>query len=140
MADPIVIETEPEETEFVYQEKFTEVPLYWQQDYPKTRYGNYGTVSSHGCGITSLAMVLSYLFDEDIMPDELAAKYGQYNTKVGSSYTLFSASAADYGIEVKQVWDWNEVFEALEDGHVVISNPKTPASLPKEVIISFYTE
>lgn len=41
-------------TRFVYHEKYTKVPNYFQTDYPNTPYGNYGTVASHGCGIASI--------------------------------------------------------------------------------------
>ena len=99
------------------------VPLYFQQDYPKTPYGGYGTVSSHGCGITSVAMVFSYLLDEYIMPDTLAKEFGRYNTEVGSSWTLFPDSAEKYGLTTTQTWKWDEVVEALENGHIVIANP-----------------
>ena len=105
-----------------YVEKIAEVPHFIQQSYPYTNYGNHGTVSSHGCGITSCAMVYSYLLDHMIMPDELAEDYGQYNTKVGSDYRLFSKSAEDFGLEVKMVYNWQEVEEALKNGQVVIAN------------------
>lgn len=105
-----------------YVEKITEVPHYIQQSYPYTNYGNYGTISSHGCGITSCAMVYSYLLDRVILPDELAATYGRFNTKVGSDYRLFSQTAEDFGIEVKMVYNWKAVEEALKNGQVVIAN------------------
>ena len=105
-----------------YVEKITEVPHYIQQSYPYTNYGNHGTISSHGCGITSCAMVYSYLLDRVILPDELAETYGRYNTKVGSDYRLFSQTAEDFGIEVKMVYNWKEVEEALYNGQVVIAN------------------
>ena len=119
-------ETEPEETEFVYVEKFEEVPHYFQDDYPNTPYGRYGdTVKTDGCGITSLAMVLSYLLDEEILPDELAEKYGRYCNGNGSSYKLFPASAEDFGVTIeKQGGAWSLVVKALENGQVVIVNVK----------------
>lgn len=112
---------EVQETES--EELVPEVPLYFQADYASTNYGAYGTVASHGCGITSVAMVLSYLMDEPIMPDFLAKEYGRYNTEHGSSHALFGDSGADYGLTVIQTYDWQEVMEALENGHVVIANP-----------------
>lgn len=108
-----------------YVEKITEVPHYIQQSYPYTKYGGHGTVSSHGCGITSCAMVYSYLLDYEIRPDELAEKYGRYNTAVGSAYSLFSDSASDFNLEVKMSYSWQEVEEALRDGCVVIANVRS---------------
>lgn len=118
----INVNQEPRTTDTGYVEKIYNVPQYFQQSYPKTNYGNHGTISSHGCGITSVAMVFSYLLDREIMPDELAAKYGRFNTEHGSAYALFETSADDYGIEVTRVYSWKEVNKALENGCVVISN------------------
>ena len=108
-----------------YVEKIPEVPHYIQQSYPYTNYGNHGTVSSHGCGITSCAMVYTYLLDQVIMPDELAEEYGRYNTKVGSDYKLFSQSAEDFGLDVEMVYNWQAVEEALKNGQVVIANVRS---------------
>lgn len=114
-----------------YVEKFTEVPQYFQTYYPKTRYGD-STVRKSGCGITSLAMVLTYLLDEEITPDYLAEKYSIYKVEGGSSYSLFSASAEDYGITIeKQSWQWEDVMAALKKGQVVIANPKAPSVFTK---------
>ena len=61
----------------VAHERYPKMPLYMQQDYPEAPYGNY-KVRSHGCGITTLAMVASYLSDDFLSPVELAANYGYY--------------------------------------------------------------
>ena len=116
------LERMPVVAENGYVEKITEVPHYLQQSYPYTNYGWHGTVSSHGCGITSCAMVYSYLLDYAIKPDELAEKYGGYNTEVGSSYTLFPDSAEDFGLEMQVSYSWTEVEDALKRGCVVIAN------------------
>ena len=108
-----------------YIEQITDVPHYIQQSYPKTKYGGYGTISSHGCGITSCAMVFSYLLDYEIRPDELAEIYGNYNTKVGSAHALFDDSAKDFNLAVKKSYSWIEVEEGLQNGCVVIANVKS---------------
>lgn len=54
---------------------FTEVPLYFQTDYPETMFGT-GSVASSGCSITALAMVATYLTDHEYLPDELARYFG----------------------------------------------------------------
>lgn len=105
-----------------YVEQIYNVPHYLQQSYVDTKYGNHGTVSSHGCGIASCAMVYSYLLDKEILPDQLASEYGRYNTEVGSDYALFKTSAKDYGLEVKQVFNWKSVEEALKNNCIVIAN------------------
>ena len=122
-SEVVVITEEPVVEEMVYVEKYPEVPHFFQTDYPNTRYGGYGTVASHGCGIASLSMVFSYLMDEEILPDRLAEEYGRYNTKCGSSWMLFPDSAEDYGITIEnQTWKWEDVVTALENGQVVIAN------------------
>lgn len=120
--------TIPEETipEFVYEEQVPMVPLYFQQDYAHVPYGGYkDSVSTNGCGITSLAMVFTYLFDEPIMPDRLAKEYRGKGSDSGSCWTLFPDSAKDYGIEgIVQTGDWKPVEEALQRGQVVIANAR----------------
>ena len=118
----ISLNREPNVTQSGYVEKFTEVPHYFQTYYPKTRYGD-STVRKAGCGITCLSMVLTYLLDEEITPDFLAEKYFRYKVEGGSSWTLFTDSAEDYGITIeKQTWKWDDVITALENGQVVIAN------------------
>jgi hypothetical protein len=102
------------------------VPLFNQRDY-KDPYGDYGTISSHGCGIASLAMVYSYMTDEIHLPDELAKQFGDYNTKHGSLWTLFQDSAEELGIPfVKsdasngEWYSWKKIKEALSNGQPVI--------------------
>lgn len=98
------------------------VPLYNQLDYPDVRYGCCGTVASHGCGITSLAMVASYLLDKEILPDEMAVQFGEYNTDEGSYWILFEDSAEELGLGFqKRTENTNKVMEALRNGQVVVS-------------------
>lgn len=51
----------------------TDIPQYFQTVY--TDAFSTGTIRSAGCGITSLAMVASYLFGEEITPDMLTNGY-----------------------------------------------------------------
>lgn len=98
------------------------VPLYNQLDYPHIQYGCCGTVASHGCGITCLAMVASYLLDEEYTPDELAKQFGDYNTSEGSLWVLFEDSAKELGLKLQErTHDTSKVMEALANGQVVIS-------------------
>lgn len=101
------------------------VPLYNQRDYPDTPYGNYGTVSSHGCGITVIAMVATYLTGTEYLPDQLAEMYGDYNTEAGSYLSLFEDSAEELGLGLQErTKSWKKVQTALENGQVVISQQK----------------
>ncbi len=122
------LETEPDETEFVYVEQFPEIPLYNQLDYGSTTYGYVGsTVASSGCGIVSYAMVLSYLLDREILPDELASMYHRYRVQYGSSHSLFIDTQEYWGVSVKkcfweEAWLDGKVMEALENGQPIIAN------------------
>ena len=124
----VSLHDEPTVSSSGYVEQIKDVPLYIQHYYENVNYGIHGTVASHGCGVCSLAMVYSYLLDENITPDEIAQKYGRYNTEDGSDYGLFNKTDADYGIVMeKQTWSWTDVYSALLNGQVVIANPTNPS-------------
>ena len=106
------------------------VPLYDQTDYPHLPYGDYGTISSHGCGITCLSMVATYLTDdyETYQVDKLAEQFGEYNTVHGSLWKLFKDSAEELGLQLvpsdahnAEWYSWKTVEEALRNGQVVIA-------------------
>ena len=104
------------------EERFPEVPLYYQTDYPKVPYGQFGTVATSGCGITCVAMVASYLLDTEILPDEMAEKYGRFSIQGGSDWTLFPTSAADLGLILEETTgNWETAVKALENGQVIIT-------------------
>lgn len=104
------------------QEDTDKVPLYNQLDFPNTPYGRYGSVASHGCGITSLAMVASYLQDVEYSPADLAKQFGNYNTEKGSYWILFEDSAKVLGLDLQErTYDTKVVMEALRNGQVVIA-------------------
>ncbi len=105
----------------VAHQRYPSVPLYLQQDYPNTMYGNY-KITSHGCGITTMAMLASYLADDELTPPELCAIYGDYCLRNGTNSTLFVEAPAEMGFYVeKRVFKPHEVTEALEQGKIVIS-------------------
>ena len=105
----------------IAHQRYPSVPLYLQQDYPEANYGNY-KLSSHGCGITSLAMLASYMTDEELTPPELASTYGFYCGKRGSDTSLLSKTPAEMGFFLmKQGHNWNEIDAALQNGQIVIS-------------------
>lgn len=107
---------------FTKREAFETVPLYNQRDYDDVAYGEYGTISSHGCGIVCISMVYTYLTDEYQSPEMLAKKYGNYNTPNGSYWSLFADSAEDFDLVLEeQTSSWKKVKEALQNGQIVIS-------------------
>lgn len=104
------------------QEDTDKVPLYNQLDFPNTPYGKYGSVASHGCGITSLAMVASYLQNVEYSPADLAKQFGNYNTERGSYWILFEDSAEVLELDLQErTYSEKTVMEALRNGQVVIA-------------------
>ena len=105
----------------IAHERFPEVPLYLQQDYPEAPFGAY-KVSSHGCGITTLAMVASYMADDELTPVELAARYGYYCGLRGSEISLFDYTPAEMGFHLQnRSFSWSEIHNAVENGQIVVS-------------------
>lgn len=105
----------------VAHERFPDMPLYLQQDYPDAPFGNY-KVSTHGCGITTLAMIASYLADDELTPAELAARFGYYCGERGSEIVLFDNTPAEMGFHLQnRSYSWAEMDEALKNGQVVVS-------------------
>ena len=105
----------------VAHERFPDVPLYLQQDYPNAPFGNY-RVSTHGCGITTLAMVASYMTDDELTPAELAGQFGYYCGVRGSEIVMFDNTPAEMGFHLKnRSYSWREMDEALRNGQLVVS-------------------
>ncbi len=104
----------------VAHERFPTAPVYLQQDYPNTMYGAY-PISTHGCGITTMAMLATYMTDEEWTPPEMCALYGRFCTNEGTNYMLFEIAPAEMGffMEQKISFDWPAVWEQLESGRVV---------------------
>lgn len=104
-------ETEPEKI------RFDSVPLYFQTDYPDVPFGN-GTIATSGCSITCLAMVATYLTDQEYTPPQLAHAFGSY----GDSHM----ERLNYGIEQMQLpcrftYNVEETLQAVRDGSVAIA-------------------
>lgn len=105
----------------IAHERYPEMPLYMQQDYPDAPYGDY-KLSTHGCGITTLAMVASYLADDFLSPVELAARYGYYCGVRGTEIVLFDYTPAEMGFQLdKRSFGWTEIKEAIENGQIVVA-------------------
>lgn len=126
-------ETVPEETQsleqsgLVYEEPYvysddsdvapcSEFPLFSQLDYPNKRFGN-GTVATSGCGITSLAMVATYLTGHTYYPDELAGYFGGYGE---NNVQRLEYGAQQLRLPIHRADNVREVFAALRSGDVAI--------------------
>ena len=105
----------------VAHERFPEVPLYLQQDYPTTMYGAY-PVATHGCGITSMAMLATYLTDDELTVPEMCGKFGRYCLDTGTNFVIFENEPAGLGFFLRKFTrDDDEAKEALQEGYVVVS-------------------
>lgn len=92
------------------------VPLYYQDDYPDTLYGD-GTVKNNGCSVTSLAMVANAITGYDYEVDELADYFG--GVAINNIKRLEKGSKA-LGLNFHKTKNWNEAWKALQDGEIVI--------------------
>jgi hypothetical protein len=105
----------------IAHERFPKAPLYFQQDYPNSPYGDYNLVT-YGCGITAMSMLTSYMTDEEWTPPEMAAIYGRYCSVKGTAHSLFLEVPSYHDFyAVRRVYNWNEALDALKDGHMVIT-------------------
>ena len=105
----------------IAHERFPVAPLYFQQDYPTTKYGNYSLVT-YGCGVTTMSMLTSYMTDDEWTPPELCALYGKYCSDKGTAHAMFTEVPIDRGFyAVGRVFTWKEALEALEDGYMVVT-------------------
>ena len=105
----------------IAHERFPEIPLYLQQDYLGTMYGGF-KITSNGCGITTFAMVASYLADDELTPPEMAARYGRYSHANGTDGMIFNNESAVMGFYLREkTYDTRVANAALADGHVVVS-------------------
>lgn len=105
----------------IAHERFPEVPLYLQQDYPSTKYGAFW-IRTHGCGITTMAMLASYMTDDELTPPEMCARYGNYSFKTGTDGMIFNYEPAVMGFYLREkTYEPVVAKAALEEGQIVIS-------------------
>lgn len=105
----------------IAHERFPEVPLYLQQDYPTTMYGNY-KITTNGCGITSFSMLASYMADDELTPAEMCDRYGNYSHSNGTDGMIFNYEPAVLGFYLREkTYEPSVAKQALADGHIVIS-------------------
>ena len=105
----------------IAHQRFSQVPLYLQQDYGEAKYGNY-SLRTYGCGITTMAMLASYMKDEELTPPYMGKTFGKYCSEKGTAHTMLLEVpiALDfYGI--KKTSSWSEAKAALEKGHMIIT-------------------
>lgn len=109
-----------------YDPSYQDMPLYLQYSgsWSSMAYGN-GTISSKGCAPTCLAMVLSYMRQEQILPSDIVAWTGNryYVNGAGSSWDIFPAVASNWGISCKSLGhSQSNMLAALSAGKPVIAS------------------
>ena len=95
---------------------YLEVPLMYQTDYPHIPYDT-DNVAASGCGISSLAMVATYLKDTKYTPGDLALKY---NDCCSNNTLRMEYGIKDLGLKPKKTHDWDELMKGLKKGKVAI--------------------
>lgn len=96
--------------------EYPNVPLYFQTDYPSVLYGN-STVAEGGCGITSLAMVATYLTGYEYLPDELA---GYFGGRAENNIVRLEVGAEALGLSYTKPENWHKTREELRQGKIAI--------------------
>ena len=101
-----------------------QVFYYSQSDYGES-YGGYGSIGSHGCGPTSLAIVISSILQEPHDPIELTnymCNKGWCSDSGASWEQVVSTEkeyASKYGFKQKSVSDLNELREMIKGGNAL---------------------
>ena len=95
-----------------------EIPRYDQTDYPNIPYSQ-GSIATSGCGITCLAMVATYLLNEEHLPDECGLAY---NKTAYDNGTRMENGIRDLGLAwLGKVYTKADTIAALEEGKVLIA-------------------
>lgn len=107
-------------------------PFYSQQDprWSGRVYGGY-TLGSTGCGCTSIAMILSGIKGQQILPSTVADylhAVGKYNSGfVGNVGSSNLSAAANWGVKCEKINSYDEMVARLREGKLlyVAENPGT---------------
>lgn len=130
----------------IAHERFPEAIVYLQQDYNYYKFGSNGYIGSNGCGITTFAMLATYMTDSlqtpAMMSDRFSDRY--YDTEShGTNGDIFRYAPAEMGFYLDKVsYDFNDVISALQNGQVVISlqRPGDFTSKGHYLLIQSYNE
>lgn len=105
----------------VAHQRFPEAIVYLQQDYPHARYGG-GWVARGGCGVTTMAMLATYMTDTVYTPGYLANIYGYYRTPDGTNGDMFRYVPAELGFQFEySTSSYDQIYKELENNKRVIS-------------------
>lgn len=106
--------TAPEQTDRIH---YDAVPNFYETDYPDIRYGT-GSFAENGSGITSVAMVASYLTGYEYRPDQLAQWFACYT---GNQIQTLEHISQELRLPCQRAENFHVARQALRDGKVVIA-------------------
>ena len=93
------------------------VPNYYETDYPDIRFGS-GSFADYGSGVTSVAMVATYLTGYEYRPDELAGWFSNY---IGNQIQILEHISDELQLPWKPADNFHAALRALKEGKVVIA-------------------
>lgn len=99
------------------RKQYDKVPNYYETDYPDIRFGQ-GSFADYGSGVTSMAMVATYLTGYDYRPDTLAHWFSSYT---GNQIQLLEYMSDTLQLPWKRALNVRVALEALKEGKVVIA-------------------
>lgn len=108
----------------VFSDGVTEV-VYYNQGDERWRNSSYGSdrIGSHGCGPSSMAIVVSSLSGETVDPPNMArwaAENGYWCPGNGSYHSLIPAAAAAWGLSCEGNLSAQQIVDALTEGKLVV--------------------
>lgn len=109
--------------------------VYYSQEDPRWRgivYSNHGdqsqTIGTSGCGPTSVAMAVSSLTKEVVLPTvaaTFAVMKGYRTFNNGTSWTYFKAFAEQYGLSCIQTSNLDTIKVALAEGSLIVASMRS---------------
>ena len=106
--------TAPEQPDRIH---YDAVPNFYETDYPEIRYGT-GSFAENGSGITSIAMVASYLTGYEYRPDQLAQWFACYT---GNQIQTLEHISEELRLPCQRAENFHVARQALRDGKLVIA-------------------
>ena len=115
---PVIIEDDPARS--------SSIPLYLQTD-PQWSSDSYstGTIESHGCGLVSAAMAVSYLTGERVTPDLLSMSAGDafLSSSLNDSDAICRWLSEHYSLQWSgEKWLLQDAVQMLDEGYVVLAS------------------
>lgn len=106
--------TAPEQPDRIH---YDVVPNFYETDYPDIRYGT-GSFAENGSGITSVAMVASYLTGYEYRPDQLAQWFACYT---GNQIQTLEHISEELRLPCRRAENFHVARQALRDGKIAIA-------------------